>query len=618
MDWTGSSETGVDGSSHQRGGSNPPAPPPLAGLGLTATIRSAEPAWHRRQRKKRGEARTLLRIAAAADLLNRHHSAQMPFPQNGSGGERKESIISTMRDGKWDCNICGTAGNWATRYKCRACTAYGPKGAGGYGKGGGGKNGNSGGKGGGYRYGGLLAGSPGGLRPGGGVGGGATTFAQAQLQKQHEDLRLQKQKEEFKKREETLKTANQKLQRELAAAKAQGSKGRDDDDEMDDEDEQDSEEKRQERIEAAQKALPYLALHFGEESDQVRKAKSEIDGLQRASREAKPYKTHRGQLERRLERLQRQQARAREEEDEILVEVERAQERLNKVRAAIAEREKSMAAVDDELKELLRKAISEGESGDQGPLQAAGDPNKAWDTINSTLAEMVSQPGVPQGWAEQLGLLLEQVRLATIAIRQHSGGPPAAAVGAPPAASAAETGTAPPRGAGTSASTSSASTSAAASTSTSTSPTPPAPPAQTPVPPAQATAASVATSAAGGPPPQADPSATSWASRVHDLAYAEEGGAMPAQPNADQAAAAATAVGAESESEDDEDDMASVVGTELERQDEESVSQHKLRVARMLRERAKKKKEDKQRERRTDKKKSDGKEGKDKVNQKKK
>ncbi len=540
----------------------------------------------------------------------------MPFPRNGTGGERKESIISTIRDGRWDCNICGTIGNWATRYKCRACTAYGPKGAGGYGKGGGGKNGNSGGKGGGHQYGGLLAGSPGGLRPGGGVGGGATTFAQVQLQKQNEDFRLQKQKDEFKKREETLKTANQKLQRELAAAKAQGSKGRDEDDDMDDEDEQDSEEKRQERIEAAQKALPYLALHFGEESEQVRKAKMEIDGLQRASREAKPYKTHRGQLERRLERLQRQQARAREEEDEILVEVEKAQARLNKVRASIAEREKNMATVDDELKELLRKAISEGESGDQGPSQAAGDPNKAWETINTTLADMVSQPGVPQGWAEQLGLLLEQVRMATIAIQQHSGAPPSAVTGASPA-TVAEMVATPPRTSETSASPSSASTSAAASSS-STSPPPPATPAQTPALPAPTAAAVAATSAPGGLPPQADPPATSWASRVHELAYAEEGGAPPEQPGANQAAAAAAAVGAESESEDDEDDMASVVGTELERQDEESVSQHKLRVARMLRERAKKKKEDKQRERRTDKKKHDGKEGKDKVNQKKK
>ncbi len=89
---------------------------------------------------------------------------------------------------------------------------------------------------------------------------------------------------------------------------------------------------------------------------------------------------------------------------------------------------------------------------------------------------------------------------------------------------------------------------------------------------------------------------------------------------ANQAAAAAAAVGIDSgsDNETDDDDMASVVGAELERQADESVLQHKRRVARMLKERAKKRKEDKQRERRADKKKNDGKEGKDKVSQKKK
>ncbi len=274
-----------------------------------------------------------------------------------------------------------------------------------------GKGGNHG-KGGGFRFGGMPANNGGGARPGGGAGGGAT-IAQAQLQRQNEDNRLQKQKEEARKREESLRAANQKLQRELAAAKQVG-KGRDEDDDMEEDDEQDAEERRQERIDATQKALPYLALQFGDDSDQVLRAKAEIDDLQRASREAKPYKTHRGQLERRLERLQRQQARARDDEVEAQADVERAQERLEKLRATIAEREKSIASVDDELTELLRRAIAEGETADQPPPQS--DPDKAWDTINTTLAAMVSQPGVPQGWGEQLGHLLEQVRLATIAI----------------------------------------------------------------------------------------------------------------------------------------------------------------------------------------------------------
>ncbi len=55
-----------------------------------------------------------------------------------------------------------------------------------------------------------------------------------------------------------------------------------------------------------------------------------------------------------------------------------------------------------------------------------------------------------------------------------------------------------------------------------------------------------------------------------------------------------------------EDDMDSVVGADLNRKEDESVQQHKLRLARMLKERATKRKEAKRKEARAGKKAKDG------------
>ncbi len=506
----------------------------------------------------------------------------MPNPRSlDDGATYRRSEVSVLKDGRWDCNVCGIIGNWSTRSKCRNCSAYGPKGSGGGGKGGGGKGGSFG-TGGGYRFGSQSASNDGASRQGGTAGWGSTSFAQRHIQRQAEDNRLLKQKEEATKREEALRTANQKLQRELAAAKA-SQKGREDDEEMEEDDDHDSEERRQERIEATQRAMPYLILQHGEESEQVQKARAEVEELQRASRGAKPYKTHRGQLERKLERLQRQQTKAKEEEDEALVEVERAQERLNKIRGAIKEREKSIAAVDDELKELLRKAIAEGDAGDQPPQQVAeDDPNKAWDTVSAALASMVSQPGVPPGWAEQMGALLEHVRVAALPIHQHA---------------------APPTGTTSPTSTSSSSPSPPAS---STSPAAASSPAAAPAAPPAATAAA----AAASPPPATSTAANRWASRVQDLAFTEGGGDDGSQSKG-PTGTTGTAGGAgatgqagddgdrgdqdEQTDSDSEDDMQSILG-DLDKKENESTTQHGRRMAKLLRERATMRKEAKKKE----------------------
>jgi hypothetical protein len=340
-----------------------------------------------------------------------------------------------------------------------------------------------------------------------------------------------------------------------------------------------------------------LALQYGEDSEQVQSAKDEIDELQKASRGAKPYKTHRGQLERRLERLQRQQSRAKEEEDEALVEVERAQERLNGIRRGITEREKNIAAVDEELKELLRRAISEGETADQQGQQAAeGDPDKAWETISSTLAAMVAQPGVPAGWAQQMGALLEQVRVAAMAIRQHAGTPPLKSGPQPPTSGTTN-------GAATSQRVGSSSATSAASSSTSpSSPTPPAP--SPPSAPPLAAAPSAAAAAAASPPLQSGTTSSGrWASRAQELAFTEgmdSGGNQGTADGGDKTSQEiADGDGKAQEEEPDsgsEDDMESVLGGDLERKENETAIQHKRRMAKMLRERAERRREAKRRE----------------------
>ncbi len=59
-----------------------------AALATAATRPRGEPAWHRRARRERGHARALLRVAAAQDLLGRHHSAQRPSRSAAAMGRR--------------------------------------------------------------------------------------------------------------------------------------------------------------------------------------------------------------------------------------------------------------------------------------------------------------------------------------------------------------------------------------------------------------------------------------------------------------------------------------------------------------------------------------------------
>ncbi len=74
----------------------------LTWLGTTVQ-RGAEPAWHRRQRRRRGDARALLRVASASKLLAAHHSAQ---PQPTAAPHMARGRWSRHEDGwtSWEAN----------------------------------------------------------------------------------------------------------------------------------------------------------------------------------------------------------------------------------------------------------------------------------------------------------------------------------------------------------------------------------------------------------------------------------------------------------------------------------------------------------------------------------
>ncbi len=90
LHWHWSSVIGVGPVAARRPARTPAAPYPRACTALhVATAlsqRAGEPAWHRRQRRRRGDARALLRVAAASRLLSQHHSSPKPTFSSASMG----------------------------------------------------------------------------------------------------------------------------------------------------------------------------------------------------------------------------------------------------------------------------------------------------------------------------------------------------------------------------------------------------------------------------------------------------------------------------------------------------------------------------------------------------
>ncbi len=68
--------------------------------------RAGEAAWHRRARRQRGAARTLLRVAAAAGLISRHHASGASAPMGGGRGKGGNGdATGTGHDLQWNSGI---------------------------------------------------------------------------------------------------------------------------------------------------------------------------------------------------------------------------------------------------------------------------------------------------------------------------------------------------------------------------------------------------------------------------------------------------------------------------------------------------------------------------------
>ena len=106
--------------------------PPLLGRCLSARNRRfppispatprklREPAWHRKDRRERADARVLVRLGRAAKLLGAHHSAQRaPRDPSAMRWDGPDVVKGAPKEPPWGCGSCGEVSNWACRAKCR-------------------------------------------------------------------------------------------------------------------------------------------------------------------------------------------------------------------------------------------------------------------------------------------------------------------------------------------------------------------------------------------------------------------------------------------------------------------------------------------------------------------
>ncbi len=348
----------------------------------------------------------------------------------------------------WDCMVCGKADNAGWRTRCRNCSAYPmhgarrPKGAG---KGGGGKNNTGGNKGKGKGAG--KQGSSAQSANGHSEGNDSDynfTFAERQLQRQrtHEAQAAQRSSEKLlqdqRRRNEMLQEQNRKLLREVTAARSNRA-DLDGDDEMEEGPEDLTTDERKARIEKIRASLPYLEEQCGSESAMYRDAVDELELHSRAIREAKPYKTHRTILERKVERLRRLQDRDRERLTELHDAADEIRVKLTTTETAIADRDKELEAAEAELKELVLRAVGEDSGGTA--TQTSVDPSQGWQSVVSAVAQLTRQPGVPTHVAGQIEGLFNQLRSMVSALETHAAVIGTAAAAAPPAATTAPTAT---------------------------------------------------------------------------------------------------------------------------------------------------------------------------------
>ncbi len=340
----------------------------------------------------------------------------------GAGGFQRIGGGGGPRPSDWGCHICGVSDNRDWRERCRNCQSY--------------RN---------VDLQQRLVKSNG--RP--------APIAERQLQQQRSASQQQQHQQQQQKRKEDaerrkLREEVEKLQAELAAAKSQQSaEGEGDGDECGDEMDESgayatwTEDERAKRLELAKGGLAYSLERFGDDAEQVASLRDEIAALQKASREAKPFKAHRDQLERRRERLRRQQERDEEAIIKTQAEIAELQSKKDTLQAAIDERAKTIKEVTEELNELVRKSLAEeAENGDSEGLawSQAGSP---WAAMEAAIKGLAEVPGIPTEFSTMLAHV--QNAAATLAASAAAAQAQQAAASPPPAgAPAADAKSKPP------------------------------------------------------------------------------------------------------------------------------------------------------------------------------
>ncbi len=348
--------------------------------------------------------------------------------KGGKGGGAKGSKGGTGGKGSdtntgkaWDCPLCFLPANYGWRQRCRGCDASlrKPGGAGGGGPGAGpsGSQGNQ-------------------------SANRSQSFAERQLQQARADQRKQ--------RKDAAEREVKELRDELARLRAAGGNGKagprhpattdqtnGDDDELDGDDMDVSgnaysewtEEERQKRLEIARSGLPYYIAKYGDDAEETEEVRDEIASLERASRDAKPFKTHRGLLERKRERLRAKQERDEGEVERIKSEQEELRTKLESLQSALAERGKLLAQVEEELADLVKRALADGDAA--GPAGRQTDDSSApWSpqTASAILQSLASKPGVPPEFAALLGHVYQAAQ--ALAAASATAGPGAATAAA--------------------------------------------------------------------------------------------------------------------------------------------------------------------------------------------
>ncbi len=330
--------------------------------------------------------------------------------KGGKGGGGGGKGGGTAGDGPaWDCHFCGLPSNFGWRLRCRGCDAVRR-----------GKN----------ASGGVIPAPADASR-----GGQQPTLAERQMRQMREEHRKQRRADEEEKKQ--LKEALSRLRTETSNCRAKGPGEEDGEGEGDGEDvdmpanafSSWTEEERQKKLEEARGGLAYLVGKYGEDSEEANATREEISSIQRASRDAKPFKAHRGLLERKRERLRDKQSRDEAEVARITTELEDLEAKRKSLRTTMEERNKQIVQVEEELAELVRKALAEGDAaGEAG--RGDEESTAAWTAQSATaiLQSMAAKPGVPPEFAALLAHVVQAAQAianATAAASPAAGPKPA-------------------------------------------------------------------------------------------------------------------------------------------------------------------------------------------------